>query len=417
MSRILFVVPPLAGHVNPAAAVAAELEARGHQVAWAGQPAALARCLGPGARVYFCAGPTGARPDVRPGDRPGEPRGAAALKDLWEEFFAPLAVAMAPGVTAAVLEFFPDFLVVDQQTVAGALVAERLRVPFVTSCTTSAELAGSLTGVPKVADGIARLLGGLRQRLGDPSARYDPRFSPLLTLVFSTPEITGAHALPVTPLRFLGPAVGPRPGAPDFPWEWLDRGSGHGRERLALVTLGTAGSTAGAPFLQACVTAVRARRGEVRAVVVDPAGVLGDAAAAAAEDPDVLVRASVPQLALLERARAVICHGGHHTVTEALWHGVPLVVAPVRDDQPVVAAQVTAAGVGVRVRFRRADPVRVGSALDAVLEKPGYAAAARRVRTAFRAAGGAAAAAAQLDELAIEEDDFPWHSRAARPAT
>lgn len=42
---------------------------------------------------------------------------------------------------------------------------------------------------------------------------------------------------------------------------------------------------------------------------------------------------------------------------EALWHAVPLVVAPIRDDQPVVAGQVTDAGAGVRVRFGRGGPV------------------------------------------------------------
>ena len=38
MSRILFVVPPLTGHINPTVAVGAELAARGHDVAWACRP-------------------------------------------------------------------------------------------------------------------------------------------------------------------------------------------------------------------------------------------------------------------------------------------------------------------------------------------------------------------------------------------
>ena len=41
MSRFLFVVPPLTGHINPTVAVGAELTARGHEVAWAGQTATL----------------------------------------------------------------------------------------------------------------------------------------------------------------------------------------------------------------------------------------------------------------------------------------------------------------------------------------------------------------------------------------
>ncbi|MEU6762388.1 glycosyltransferase [Streptomyces sp. NPDC046853] len=404
MSRFLFVVPPLAGHVNPASAVAAELTGRGHEVAWAGQPAALEGLVAADNPVFPCAGAPGID------DRPRDLRGVAALKFLWDDFFAPLAYAMAPGVTAAVMEFGPDLLVVDQQTVAGALVAERLGVPYVTSSTTSAELAGSPVGTPASGQAdqadqwITDLLDGLRLRLGDPSARYDPRFSPRLTLVFSTSELTGPQPPDGGPLRFVGPALDQTPDSradtADFPWGWVDRDDGRA---LVLVTLDTAGTTVGAHFLAQCVDGLRARSRELRAVVVDPDGVLGPSRA----DDNLLICPAAPRLPLLSRTDAVVCHGGHTTVTEALWHGVPLVVAPVRDDQPLVAAQVTAVGAGVRVRFGRTDAKAVGSALDAVLGQPHFTAAARRVSHSFRDAGGAPAAAAHLEELAIAEQENP----------
>lgn len=50
--RVLFVVPPLAGHVNPTVAVAAELTARGHEVAWTGPAAALTPLLPTGSTLY-----------------------------------------------------------------------------------------------------------------------------------------------------------------------------------------------------------------------------------------------------------------------------------------------------------------------------------------------------------------------------
>ena len=56
MSRILFVVPPLTGHINPTVAVGAELAARGHDVAWAGHQAALRSLLPEGARVFPVSG-------------------------------------------------------------------------------------------------------------------------------------------------------------------------------------------------------------------------------------------------------------------------------------------------------------------------------------------------------------------------
>jgi UDP:flavonoid glycosyltransferase YjiC (YdhE family) len=118
--------------------------------------------------------------------------------------------------------------------------------------------------------------------------------------------------------------------------------------------------------------------------------------------PNVLVRPRVPQLPLLERVDAVVCHAGHNTVCETLWHGLPLVVAPIRDDQPIVAAQVVAAGAGVRLRFGRADAARVAAAVEEVLTEASYRRAAERLSTSFRAAGGSPAAAGHLEQLALE---------------
>ncbi|WP_309500766.1 glycosyltransferase, partial [Streptomyces shenzhenensis] len=135
-----------------------------------------------------------------------------------------------------------------------------------------------------------------------------------------------------------------------------------------------------------------------QALVADPGATLPPAA----DDKDLLILPSLPQLPLLERVDAVVCHAGHNTVCEALWHGVPLVVAPIRDDQPVIAGQVVDAGAGVRVRFGRVTASRLGDALDTVLYEPGPRTAAARIRTAFRAAGGAQAAATHLERLAAD---------------
>ncbi|MCZ4510244.1 glycosyltransferase [Streptomyces sp. ActVer] len=403
MSGFLFVVPPLVGHINPTVGVAAELAARGHRVAWASaDPGLVRRLAGDEAVVFQCAGPVLTGED---GVRPTDLRGPEALKFLWERFLVPLAEAMAPGVRAAIGEFGPDAVVADQQAFAGGLVAERLRVPWATSSTTSAEFtfAGALAGMPKVADWLDTLLHELRGRIGDPSGTADPRFSPHLVLAFSTPELVGSgvgsgvEAGAGDRIRWVGPSMATRPDSADFPWTWLDPA-----RPTVLVTLGTANTDVGARFLAECRDALRSRADRVQTVIVDPANVLGaHADLDDLNDKDVLIRSSVPQLPLLERVDAVVCHAGHNTVCEALWHGVPLVVAPIRDDQPVVAGQVVDAGAGIRVRFGRVTAPKLGAAIDAVLHEPGYRTAAERIRTAFRAAGGAGAAATHLEELAI----------------
>jgi MGT family glycosyltransferase len=128
-------------------------------------------------------------------------------------------------------------------------------------------------------------------------------------------------------------------------------------------------------------------------VVVDPNGTLGP-------PPDnVLLQHRIPQLELLPRVQAVICHAGHNTVCEALFEGVPLVVAPIRDDQPVIAQQVIDAGVAIRLRFGRASADIIGAAVDEILADESYRDNAQRISVSLRAAGGAKAAARYLEQL------------------
>lgn len=378
MSSFLLVVPPFAGHVNPLAGVADELTRRGHRVAWAGEPGVLAR-QAPGAVVHACAG-------VPAVERPAELRGFGALQFLWERVLVPLAEAMVPGVEAAVAAERPDVVVVDQQAFAGALVAERLGLTWATTASTSSELVDPLAAVPKAAVWVEEQLAGLRKRFGDPHQPADLRFSPHLVLAFTTAALAGPRPVACPDVRFVGPIRRPEPAGPGLE---LD-----GEERpLVYVSMGTVNAAASSRFLRECVDALRARPG-LRAVVADPGGAITD-------PPDnVCVRATVPQLAVLDRAAVAVCHAGHNTVSEALARGVPLVLAPIRDDQPIVARQVVDAKAGIAVRFAHARARHIGDAVDRLLADPAFAGAATAVRESFDAAGGAPAAADHLESLA-----------------
>jgi MGT family glycosyltransferase len=377
VSRFLFVVPPLVGHINPAIGVAEELGRRQHEVAWAADADLLRTLLPPGADIWPCPAPD-------PPERPPGLRGFAALKFLWEQILVPLAETMTPAVTQAVSEFRPDALVVDQQAIAGALVAERLGLPWATSATTSSELVDPLAAMPKVKQWLAEMLDGVRQRAGDPRATTDLRFSPQLVLAFTTRAMVGSDAQVSGEVCFVGPMRRAVPGDAEVP-----ASSGP----IVFVSLGTVNADTGRRFLTACVDALRARP-QLRAVVVAPDGGLDEGPG------NVLVRPHVSQVAVLAQASAVVCHGGHNTVCEALSFGLPLVLAPIRDDQPIIADQVVRAGAGIRLRFDRADAGQIGDAIDAVLGQPAYAAGAARIQESFRAAGGAQEAADRLEKLA-----------------
>ncbi len=107
----------------------------------------------------------------------------------------------------------------------------------------------------------------------------------------------------------------------------------------------------------------------------------------------------MPQLDLLPHLDAVVSHAGHNTTCEALSFSLPMVVAPIRDDQPAVASQVVDCGAGIRVKFGRVSAAELRDAIVTVLDDPAYAAAAGRIRDSFAAAGGAEAAADRLEKL------------------
>ncbi|QXC59425.1 hypothetical protein KSP35_13555 [Aquihabitans sp. G128] len=388
MSRFLFVVPPFTGHVNPTIAVAAELVRRGHDVAWTGLPGATQALLPEGSTFLPATTAEVAAYVDAAGDRRPDLRGAAAFKFLQEEVLLPLADAMVDGVDAAVDAFGADVLVVDQQALAGAIVARRRGLRWATSATTSAELVDPLDGLPLVAAAMHQARVDLQVAHGiaaGDAAQGDLRTSPHLVVAYTSEALVG----PVpgdAPIAFVGPSTLGRPEADDLDGYGLDPD-----RPTVLVSLGTLNAEAGARFFTVAAEACRDQPWQ--AVFVAPAELVPDPPA------NVVVRSRVPQLALLERCAAVVSHGGHNTVCESLAAGLPLVLAPIRDDQPVVADQVVRAGAGVRVKFARvkAEPLR--AAIAVALADPDLRAAAARIQASFHAAGGTPSAADALEGL------------------
>lgn len=382
MARILFTLPPLMGHLNPALAVAVELARAGHDVAWAIHAARLGSNLPPGARLY----PLDAGDDIT-GIHVPAVRGLESVRLFFEDYALPLARQSLPLIEAAVADFRPDVMVVDHQMPAGALVARKLGLPWATLVTTTAsilKLSGMLDSW--VAGQYASLQDGY---LPDALRCERPDFSPQASIVFSTPSLVGAeHALVDAPYVFVGPTRGEGRREIDFPWDWLRADT-----RKLLITLGTVSRDRDTRFFEVMMTAL-AGMPQVQAVLVAPASLAARAPA------NVLVRDFIPQLDLLARVDAVVCHAGHNTVCEALMHGLPLAVAPIRDDQPVVARQVIDAGAGLFIRHGKVTPAMARQILEALLDTPSLTQAAARLGDELRAAPGARGAADAILALA-----------------
>ncbi|MDX6355647.1 MAG: hypothetical protein QOF98_2550 [Streptomyces sp.] len=397
--RVLFVMPPLAGHLHPALALAAELARRGHTVAWAGPEPVLRPVLGPGALVL----PTGSRLF-----REQAVGGTAAIRTLWRDFIVPYTRFTLPSVQRAVSSWKPDLVLVDQHSPAGALAAHRHGVPWAGFAPSSMELGRPPLDEPELVDWQQELLHDLWRRAGLDAAEYvDPRFSARLILSATFPALLGAAAPgglatpgslvagePLPPGCVpVGPLLADRPAGAAFPWELLRAD----RPRV-LVTLGTLSASVAEDFLLRTGDALASVADRVQAVVAAPRQVLDKL-------PDGVVGLpEVPVLELLRRGavQAMLCHGGMNTACEALAHGVPLVLAPIRHDQPITAARVAALGAGVELDFSTASPEDIGAALLAVLDRPEPRAAAESMARQLPALGGPERAA-ELLEKCLEE--------------
>ncbi|MER2536166.1 MAG: nucleotide disphospho-sugar-binding domain-containing protein [Rhizobiaceae bacterium] len=381
MARILFTVLPLTGHLNPALSLAGELAAEGHEVAFAVHREALGSRMPPGIRVY----PLDA--EHRPPALGEQARGLESVRLFFEDYMLPLTRQALAPLEAAARDFRPDVMAVDHQMLAGALVARKLGLPWVSLVTTSA----SIIRLSPVLDAwVAEQYLALQQDCLPPDLVVErPDFSPHAVIVFSIEALMGtARDRIEAPYVFVGPASRPVRPAVAFPWPWLrdDR-------RLVLVTMGTVSRDRDHRFFEVMMEAF-AQLPEVQAVLVAPPSL-------ARKAPDnVLVRDYVPQLDLLNRAAGVICHAGHNTVCEALLRERPLVVAPIRDDQPVIARQVIEAGAGVFMRYGKVTPAAALAAITRLLDDAELAANARRLSRALLAAPGIRGAAGIVSGLA-----------------
>ena len=390
MARILFTVPPLTGHLNPALAVADALSAQGHKVAWAVHARQLRDKLPPRACVY----PLDAEDPAESSIADPQVRGLESVRLFFEDYTLPIAERMLLPLEAICRSFMPDVMVVDHQLPGGALVARKLGLPWASLITTSASI---LKMSPMIDAWVENQYLGLQRRYLPAELTVErPDFSPHLAVVFSTESLVGTtHERIAAPYAFVGPAKGDGRRAVAFPWDWLQAGS-----RKLLVSLGTVSRDRDTRFFEVMMAAL-AEMPDVQAVLVAPESLAASAPA------NVLVRDYVPQLELLDCVHAVICHGGHNTVCEALSRGLPLIVAPIRDDQPVIARQVIDAGAGLFMRHGKVSPAMAKTLIGQLFDTPTLADNARRLAVDLRAAPGAAGAAELILQLAAKASAKP----------
>jgi len=382
MSRFLFVLPPFVAHVHPVLGIGAALESRGHAVAWV-TDVSTRNLLKPGSKLY----PFEHALDSGITASSGLPL-IAGYKSLMEDVLVPLAYRMLPYVEDAIADFCPDVVVADQQALAGPLAARLAGRTYATSAPSAGPWSGAFDMVPGMREWTETHFEALQRSVGlEPIAELD--CSPELLLLYTTPEFADPQRRFPPNYRFVGPSIHGREDDTPFPWHALRDGP------RVLASLGTLFFRRGVHFFSALVEALT--NAPVQVIVSAPQELF-------ATVPDnFIVQPWVPLPALYEHIDAVICHAGS-MVSESLLHGLPMVVAPIAQEQGFIAERAVTVGAAIRVSVRRARAQDLRDAVLEIIRNPGYRSAARRIQQSFVAAGGALAAARELEGLARAHD-------------
>jgi zeaxanthin glucosyltransferase len=415
MAHFAFFSPPFLSHLRALQAIAGELVARGHRATFVHQPdvgASIDRTRFGFHAVGSSTHPPGSLAGiVARAARPGGPFGLMrVIRDVAAS--TDMLCRDGPEALAAIRA---DFIVADQMEAAGGLLAEALRLPYV-----SVACAMPVNREPLVPPAFlpwafeATAWGEQRNRGGERVSDY---------LMRPHGRVIAAHAMAfaLSPRERLADCLSPYaqlgqslPGL-EFPRTQLPASFHHvGALRpplaaepplelaiaddrpLAFASLGSLqGGRHG--IFRAVARACRALG--VQLLVAHCGGLDAHRSAALLREGASWVTDFAPQRAVMARASVVVTHAGINTVLDALEYGVPMLAIPIAFDQPGTAARVLHAGVGEMLSRHLLTAGKVRGALSRLLADGRCRARAQALRAQALAAGGAPRAADVIEQV------------------
>lgn len=388
MARIVFFCIPAHGHTNPTLGVVRELAARGHEV--------LYYSYEPFQQVIEAAGASFVACDSFDAERKLTRQEAARLGSdlaLSTRVLVDTTLALDNMVCAEMTRLKPDCIVADSMAVWGKAVALKQGIPFVSSTTTFAfnqhsakimkqslkELFGMLLSMPKINRDIKRL-----QKKGYPVKsvldiiQNDENTH---TIVYTSPQFQPCSETFSDKYAFVGPSL--RPAV-----ETVEKCA----EKLVYISMGTVNNQM-LPLYQNCIQAFRNTPYQVILSVGDqvPLSEFGTL------PEKISVYPKVDQIAVLEKADVFLTHCGMNSVSEALYHSVPLVMLPKTKEQSGVAQRVQQLGAGILLE--ETTPQAIRKAVETVFHVPQYRENAQRIAESFQSCSGAKGAADKIEEV------------------
>ncbi|MCA1649811.1 MAG: hypothetical protein LC753_05835, partial [Acidobacteria bacterium] len=292
-----------------------------------------------------------------------------------------------------------DYLVTDSVAPWGQWLAQILRLPVVTSISTFAfnrhvlafglaqgvRPKGFRTVLSKVRHTMKaiRLMRQLQRRYGvsGPGIAGTLMGHSDLNIVYTSRLFQPCADTFDDRFQFVGPSLGDRGEVEGFPWDRV-------RQPVVYVSLGTLFNV-DATFYRNCFEAFR--DDDLQVIMSIGAHVSRDSLGVT--PPNCIVQAHVPQLDVLSRASAFVTHGGMNSVSESLFHGVPMVVVAQMSEQEIIGRRVAQLGAGLYLPREDATAEKLRTSVRHLLTDSRFREQAALVQQSFRTAGGVARAA------------------------
>ncbi len=361
--RFLFTTIPGSGHFHPLVPTARALQHRGHEVAFAASPAFASAIEAAGFEAHS-AGPAWL-------ERLSDP---VMQKIMAGEFFVDLIrMGMVEGVIRAAKAIGADAIVRGSGELGGLVAGAVLDLPVASAAPAAAKFYE-----PMIRPGVARAaaehgLDGERVTAVDFEMLRVDRTPPSLEMPGYVPAANEINVRPE-----------PYDGGGELPAWFEDLGE----RPLVYVTLGTV-MNGNVPLFRLIADALADEPFEVVIALGHgiPQEALGDVAG------NIRVGGYLPQTGILERASAVVSHGGYNTVSASLGAGVPLYLLPMGADQPYNTERCITAGVALGIiqaqppgppsagppPFTPPDPAVIRDGTRRLLYEPAFSEAARAV--------------------------------------
>lgn len=382
MSKIVFFCIPAHGHTNPTLGVVRELVAGGHEVWYYSYEMMRTKIEATGALFVACdAYDPQTRLSVADGERIG--------KDLAfsTNLIVDMTLALDDAVCRDLMVLRPDCIVGDSMAFWAKLIARKLSIPFVSSTTTFAfnrysakvmkqgdgSLLALLLSMPK----INRSLNRLRAKGYEVKSVLDliQNDNETDTVVYTSPEFQPCADTFSDRYAFVGPILRP-----------TEQPITRDGRKTVYISLGTVNHQH-PDFYRNCLAAFR----DADYRVIMTVGGETDLESLGSIPGNFEVAPYVDQIAVLEITDLFLTHCGMNSVSEALYHGVPLVLYPQTPEQQGVANRVLELGAGQMLT--NDDPEMIRRAADAILANDTCRAGAQKIADSFHRCGGAKQAA------------------------